>query len=278
MKALFIGRFQPFHKGHAEVVRFISKEYDEFIIGIGSVQSSHELENPFTAKERTKMIKEFLKSEDIINFQICEIPDINILEASNDKDKLLVWRRYSSRENFQGDPNKATYKIIYSAGIDTTKINETILTTHIKTTNDKWKLSYDIITSVISSEEIPSFFSSKDPLPEWIDHVISLVPKFEVVLSNNQLTKELFSKAGYIVKDTPLFNRKKYSGKKIRKKMILNEDWEILVPDRVAQIIKEINGLKRLKDLSEIKVISFLLQMLYIFITNFINQLIYSTT
>jgi len=243
MKALFIGRFQPFHNGHAEVVRFLSKEYDEFIIGIGSAQSSHEIENPFTAKERTKMIKAFLKSEDIINFQICEIPDINTLEAS--KDKLLVWRK----ENLQSDPDKATCEIIYSAGIDITEINKTILKTNIKTTNNEWKFSYDILTSVISSEEKSSFFSSKDPLPEWLDRVISLVPKFEVVLSNNQLTKELFSKAGYIVKDTPLFNRKKYSGKKIRRRMSTGEEWESLVPHKVSEIIKEINGKKKKKKL-----------------------------
>jgi nicotinamide-nucleotide adenylyltransferase len=249
MKALFIGRFQPFHKGHAELVRLASKEYDKLIIGIGSAQISHEIENPFTVKERRRMIKEFLKSEDIDNFQIYEIPDINILETSSDK--LLVWRRYSSKENLQSDPNKATYEIIYSAGIDITEINETILTTNIKTTNDEWKFSYDILTSVISSEEKPSFFSSKDPLPEWIDHVISLVPKFDVVLSNNQLTKELFSKAGYIVKDIPLFNRGEFSGKEIRRRMIIDKDWENLVPQEVCKIIKEIGGVQRLKELSK---------------------------
>ncbi|MEM0023032.1 MAG: adenylyltransferase/cytidyltransferase family protein, partial [Archaeoglobaceae archaeon] len=49
MRALFIGRFQPYHLGHHEVVKKILEEVDELIIGIGSAQESHSLENPFTA-------------------------------------------------------------------------------------------------------------------------------------------------------------------------------------------------------------------------------------
>jgi nicotinamide-nucleotide adenylyltransferase len=249
MKALIIGRFQPFHKGHAELIKSVSKEYDELIIGIGSAQISHEIENPFTAEERARMIKKFLKSEEIINFYIYEIPDISILQVG--KDMILVWRRFLNKNNLLTDPNKATFEVIYSAGIDATRINETILGNHIKKANDTGKLSYDIITSGISSEEEPTFFSTDDPLPDWINRVISQIPKFDVVLSNNQLTKELFSKAGYMVKETPLFNREEYSGKEIRRRIINNESWEDLVPKEVCNIIKELDGVKRVKDLSK---------------------------
>jgi nicotinamide-nucleotide adenylyltransferase len=58
MRALFIGRFQPFHNGHLVLVRNILKEedVDSLVIAIGSTQHSHSLENPFTCGERILMI------------------------------------------------------------------------------------------------------------------------------------------------------------------------------------------------------------------------------
>ena len=63
--ALIIGRFQPLHNGHLEVIRKVSAECDHVIIGIGSAQSSHTSENPFTAGERYLMMSETLKDEGI---------------------------------------------------------------------------------------------------------------------------------------------------------------------------------------------------------------------
>jgi nicotinamide-nucleotide adenylyltransferase len=75
--ALLIGRFQPFHKGHLEVVRTIADECDRMIIGIGSAQMSHTAENPFTAGERHLMISRALRSVGIENHYLVPIVDIN---------------------------------------------------------------------------------------------------------------------------------------------------------------------------------------------------------
>ncbi|HIQ38838.1 MAG TPA: nicotinamide-nucleotide adenylyltransferase, partial [Methanothermococcus okinawensis] len=56
MRGFLIGRWQPFHKGHLSIIEEISKEVDELIIGIGSAQKSHTLNDPFTAGERIMMI------------------------------------------------------------------------------------------------------------------------------------------------------------------------------------------------------------------------------
>ncbi|MCD4800755.1 MAG: adenylyltransferase/cytidyltransferase family protein, partial [Methanococcoides sp.] len=45
-RAFYIGRFQPFHLGHHSVITSIAEEVDELIIGIGSAQTSHEVNNP----------------------------------------------------------------------------------------------------------------------------------------------------------------------------------------------------------------------------------------
>ena len=54
---MLIGRFQPFHLGHMQCVRYALTKLPELIIAIGSAQFSHTLHNPFTAGERITMIR-----------------------------------------------------------------------------------------------------------------------------------------------------------------------------------------------------------------------------
>ncbi|MDO9326863.1 MAG: nicotinamide-nucleotide adenylyltransferase, partial [Methanoregula sp.] len=61
-RGFYIGRFQPYHNGHHEVLERIAEEVDEIIIGIGSAQLSHQVSNPFTAGERVLMITRALES------------------------------------------------------------------------------------------------------------------------------------------------------------------------------------------------------------------------
>ena len=77
-RALFIGRFQPFHKGHLAMAKRILAKQDELIIGIGSAQYSHTGENPFTAAERFEMIHRALDEEGIRRYHIIPIPDTHV--------------------------------------------------------------------------------------------------------------------------------------------------------------------------------------------------------
>lgn len=77
-RVLFIGRFQPFHKGHLAMVKRILQDHEEVIIGIGSAQYSHTGENPFTAGERFEMIKRSLDAEGIHDYHIVPIPDTHV--------------------------------------------------------------------------------------------------------------------------------------------------------------------------------------------------------
>ncbi len=76
-RSLVIGRFQPFHNGHLEVIRKCAMESKGLVIGIGSAQYSHEPENPFTAGERYLMIDEALKDDGVKNYCIVPIEDLN---------------------------------------------------------------------------------------------------------------------------------------------------------------------------------------------------------
>jgi nicotinamide-nucleotide adenylyltransferase len=77
--ALLIGRYQPFHNGHLEVVKEILNECELLIIAVGSAQYSHTRENPFSGGERLGMISAALAGADIPlhRYMIVPIPDIN---------------------------------------------------------------------------------------------------------------------------------------------------------------------------------------------------------
>ena len=67
MRGLFVGRFQPFHLGHLAVLRGLRERRpeEELIIGIGTAQTSHTVENPFTAGERMEMILRALSEAEL---------------------------------------------------------------------------------------------------------------------------------------------------------------------------------------------------------------------
>jgi bifunctional NMN adenylyltransferase/nudix hydrolase len=56
---VFIGRFQPFHNGHASVIDLIDKECDYGLVVIGSINRAVSIKNPFTYSEVEFMIREY---------------------------------------------------------------------------------------------------------------------------------------------------------------------------------------------------------------------------
>ncbi|MFQ5440373.1 MAG: nicotinamide-nucleotide adenylyltransferase [Nitrosopumilaceae archaeon] len=65
MRGMMMGRFQPFHLGHLDLVQQILKECDEVIITITSSQFNYLEKDPFTAGERIDMIHDSLKESDL---------------------------------------------------------------------------------------------------------------------------------------------------------------------------------------------------------------------
>lgn len=77
-RGLLVGRFQPFHRGHLEVVRAIRAEYpsEELVLAIGSSQLSYTFENPFTAAERFEMIARAVAEAGVSGIVAVPLPDI----------------------------------------------------------------------------------------------------------------------------------------------------------------------------------------------------------
>ncbi|OLC83883.1 MAG: nicotinamide-nucleotide adenylyltransferase [Thaumarchaeota archaeon 13_1_40CM_3_50_5] len=164
---LFIGRFQPFHKGHLATVKFALRQVDQLVIVVGSAQKSHEPKNPFTAGERIRMIKESLDSEkvDVGKILIIPIPDVDVHSL-------------------------------------------------------------------------------------WTQQVDILVPKYDVVFANDPFTLMLFRERGIKTIEAPLVDRTNMQATEIRSRMAMGRKWEILVPVAVVRIVKEINGVERVKTIA----------------------------
>ncbi len=79
--ALVLGRFQPLHNGHMEVIRKCAAESEHLTVGIGSAQYSHLPDNPFTAGERYLMLEAALEEAGIENYSIVPIEDLNRYSA-----------------------------------------------------------------------------------------------------------------------------------------------------------------------------------------------------
>jgi len=97
------------------------------------------------------------------------------------------------------------------------------------------------------------------PLPDasahsiWVASVKATVPKFDVVFSNDPLTRRLFQEEGFTVLDIPFYERSTFSATEVRRRMLRGEAWEELVPKSVAKIIYEVDGVERLKQLNQQK-------------------------
>ncbi|MCQ2970275.1 nicotinamide-nucleotide adenylyltransferase [Methanobrevibacter gottschalkii] len=167
VRGIFIGRMQPVHNGHMQIIDKILEEVDEIIIGIGSAQLSHSLKNPFTAGERVVMLNQALAERGV-------------------------------------DPSR--YYIIPMQDINFNAL--------------------------------------------WVSHVKMLTPPFSIIYSGNQLVKQLFSEEGFEVRQPPLYDRLRLSGTEVRTRMIEGGNWEELVPNATINLINEINGDERIKNLS----------------------------
>ncbi len=164
MNGLLIGRFQPFHLGHLEALRFALSKVEKLWIGLGSSNKPIRKNNPFSAKERKEMI---LSSID------------------------------------------------------------------------------DSMRNKIEVYFIPDFEDHK----KWIENIDTIVPKFDIVFTNDEMTKHLYSKRQTKVDVIPFTKRDTLSGTNIRDLILCDQPWEELVPDGTRNFLNEINAKQRLKNL-----------------------------
>lgn len=74
-KGIFIGRFQPMHQGHLEVLTKAANSVSTLYILVGSANACRSIRNPWTFKERKEKITTTLYVNGITNFKIVPLND-----------------------------------------------------------------------------------------------------------------------------------------------------------------------------------------------------------
>ena len=82
---------------------------------------------------------------------------------------------------------------------------------------------------------------------KWTLEIDSIVPKYDVVFSNDEFSQTLFQKRGIKVIPVPLKQRESYSGTNLRSKIANDQDWEDLVSQGTRNVLLKINAKDRLK-------------------------------
>ena len=75
----------------------------------------------------------------------------------------------------------------------------------------------------------------------------SFLPHFDIVYTGNPYVAILMKNSEIIVKKIKFHYREKYNASKIRRLMLKGSAWESLVPYSVVNVIKKVDGVKRLK-------------------------------
>ncbi|MFN4336876.1 MAG: nicotinamide-nucleotide adenylyltransferase [Candidatus Nitrosocaldus sp.] len=82
----------------------------------------------------------------------------------------------------------------------------------------------------------------------WVAQVNMLVPRYDVVFTNDRFSIMLFEEYGKKeVRSVPLLNRVELSGTEVRRRIANGEDWKSIVPEQVARVIYEIDGVRRVR-------------------------------
>lgn len=101
------------------------------------------------------------------------------------------------------------------------------------------------IRTKIEIYPIPDF----DNHQKWVENIDTIVPEFDVVFTNDEMTKYLYSKRNVMVISIPFHKRDILSGTNIRDLIISDQTWEEFVPEGTRNFLHEINASQRLKNL-----------------------------
>jgi len=84
---------------------------------------------------------------------------------------------------------------------------------------------------------------------KWAFEVDKIVPKYDVVFTNDEFTQTLFEKREMNVVPVVLKDREKFSGTNIRKLIADDKNWHDLVPRGTKKVLDLIDAKNRLKNL-----------------------------
>jgi len=84
---------------------------------------------------------------------------------------------------------------------------------------------------------------------KWTFEIDKIVPKYDVIFTNDEFTKTLFEKREISVISVVLKDREKFTGTNIRNLITEDKNWRDLVTQGTRNVLDIINARKRLKNL-----------------------------
>jgi len=84
---------------------------------------------------------------------------------------------------------------------------------------------------------------------KWTFEIDKIVPKYDIVFTNDEFTKTLFEKREISVVSVILKDREKFSGTSIRNLIAEDKNWRDLVPQGTRNVLDKINAKERLQNL-----------------------------
>ena len=84
---------------------------------------------------------------------------------------------------------------------------------------------------------------------KWTFEIDKIVPKYDIIFTNDEFTKTLFEKREMNVVPVVLKDREKFSGTNVRELIAGNKNWQDLVPRGTRKVLDKINAIERLKNL-----------------------------
>ena len=88
-----------------------------------------------------------------------------------------------------------------------------------------------------------------DDHSKWTESVDKIIPKYDIVFSNDNFTQSLYERNDKKIIPVVLKSRADLSGTNIRKLIQTDGNWSNLVPDGTKNILLKIDAKNRLKDL-----------------------------
>ena len=81
----------------------------------------------------------------------------------------------------------------------------------------------------------------------YVARITAYTPEFNDVYSNDPLIRLLFEESGVPAKAIAAYRRDTYSGAEFRRRVLMGEHWEELVPSSVAEYLNKIKGADRVR-------------------------------
>lgn len=115
-RALFLGRFQPFHRGHEKALSWLLARHSNVTFAIGSSNKSRQEDNPFSSSERAAMARLVFQAHNgwVKRISLRFVPDCQ----RHSEWMALMLRKFSPKKFFFYSNNPLVNRLFAEKGFE----------------------------------------------------------------------------------------------------------------------------------------------------------------